>query len=378
MRLLYVFPEPLPLERARGLQVASTVAALGRLGVQVDLVHVPVNGRDPLAHYGIEAPATVRRVPLSRSLPWPLGRVHSNRIFHARLRHALGAALKLDALVVRHLKLAHLLLGSGNPLLYEAHEVFADTAAPGKKAAIAALEREVMARADCIVTNSGQTARRLAALYGRTEKVTVIPNGVDRPSSLPEKRWEQAAQHLIYAGSLFAWKGVQELVEAAAQLPGHCLTLIGGSPEGVARLRAQASPEGARIDFPGMLPHPEVMKRLAGACIAILPNRPDTDSDFTSPIKLFEYMAAGCAIVASDLPALREILEDDDAVWFAPGDARSLAEAIARLAGNPALACRLGERARNKSAAYTWDARARRLLDAIVAARRSIPDRHDA
>ena len=98
------------------------------------------------------------------------------------------------------------------------------------------------------------------------------------------------------------------------------------------------------------------------ACIAVLPNRADPDSVFTSPIKLFEYMAAGCAIVASDLPAMREILADDEVMWSKPGDPGSIAEAIKALVGDPARARRMGERVREKSRQYTWQTRAARVM----------------
>jgi len=105
------------------------------------------------------------------------------------------------------------------------------------------------------------------------------------------------------------------------------------------------------------------MERLAASCIAVLPNRPDPDSAFTSPIKLFEYMAAGCAVVAADLAPLREVLADDEAAWFRAGDAADLARAMRELAADPVRARGMGERLREKSAAYTWQARAERLRD---------------
>ncbi|HTS54826.1 MAG TPA: glycosyltransferase, partial [Burkholderiales bacterium] len=90
------------------------------------------------------------------------------------------------------------------------------------------------------------------------------------------------------------------------------------------------------------------------------PNRADPDSAFTSPIKLFEYMAAGCALVVSDLPSVREVLERDDAVWTAPGDAAGLAGAVRALAEDPARAQRLGARVREKARPTLHLDRARR------------------
>ena len=87
---------------------------------------------------------------------------------------------------------------------------------------------------------------------------------------------------------------------------------------------------------------------------------------FTSPLKLFDYMAAGVPIVASDLPALREVLQHERNVLLArPGDPDSFAEAVRRLLGEPELARRLGQQAREDVRQYGWDARAAALLDFI-------------
>jgi glycosyltransferase involved in cell wall biosynthesis len=123
-------------------------------------------------------------------------------------------------------------------------------------------------------------------------------------------------------------------------------------------------PSGAEIELVARLPHNEVMTRLAEACIAVLPNRPDPDSAFTSPIKLFEYMAAGCAVVAADLPSIREILGNDEAIWFTSGDAKSLAVALQNIATNNHAEA-LGAVLREKSRAYTWQARAEKIKEFI-------------
>jgi len=382
MRLIYAFPEPLPLERARGLQAVHTVAALARGGIEVAFAFAPVRGPggnsdpyvDPFAHYAIDRPPRVALVPVQRSLPWPLSGVHSNRLFFANLRRRFGARLGSEPLLVRHLKLAAQLARDlpSACFAYEAHEVFGDTAAPAKREANRSLERAVMTAAGAVIANSAATARRLEALYGRPAIIEVVPNGVDRPDALPEKPWAEAGRHIIYAGSFFPWKGVSELVAAAGRLGGCRLTLLGGDAQRIAELQAQCLPTGAAVEFAGRLPQAQVMSLLAQACIAVLPNRDDTDSAFTSPIKLFEYMAAGCAIVASDLPALREILGDEDAVWVTPGDAGALAEGIRGLVADPRRARALGERVRARSGEFTWGARGMRVkavLDSMLAAK---------
>ena len=214
MNLIYAFPEPLPLERARGVQVAHAVSDLARLGHAVELVYVPNLPLHPLGHYGLEVLPGLTLTPLSRSLPWPLARSHSNRLFFWRLHRHLRAALD-TVIYVRHLKLAAMLLREpGLRLVYEAHEVFSDTAQASAQPAQFEMEALVMRSATLVIANSTATARRLQELHG-DRVVEVLPNGVDWPEYLPEKDWPHVAQHIIYAGSFFAWKGVSDLVRAA-------------------------------------------------------------------------------------------------------------------------------------------------------------------
>lgn len=361
MKLLYAFPEPLPLPRARGLQVVQTVRALAEQQVEVDLCYVPGTG-DPFGACDLSTPQRVNLVPLSRSLPWPLERIHSNRLFAARLARRL-AAHPPDAIMVRHLKLARALLGRFPqiPLLYEAHEVFADTVPERRRAMTAQLERYVVEQAQAVVANSQATARRLRERYSLARSAQVIPNGVDLHSSIPEKDWAHCGERIVYAGSFFGWKGVADLVAAARELPGLHIRLLGGDEEGIRSMREQAVAGGAELEFFGRVSPRHVAQALEQACIAVLPNRADADSAFTSPIKLFEYMAAGCAIVASDLPAVREVLAEDEAVWFRPGDAKALAAALRLLAADTRLARALSARVRIKVRQYTWQARGEHL-----------------
>jgi len=365
VKLLYVFPEPLPLERARGIQTVHTVAALAAQGIDVTLAHVPSSG-DPFAAYSVARPGNVRLLPVSRSLPWPFARMHSNQFFAARLAKCIDTR-EIGAVMARHLKASELLLGRlpDLRLVYEAHEVFADTAPPRRRAETERRERAVVIRAAALVANSNATAARLRTLYGIAAPIEIIPNGVEYPESIRAKDWAHAAERIVYAGSFFGWKGVNDLVDAARLLPGFRVRLIGGSEERIAELRARAGSGGATLDFAGHIPHGSVASELARACIAVLPNRADPDSAFTSPIKLFEYMAAGCAVVASDLPSLREVLEPDEAAWCPPGDPAGLANAIRSLAEDPERALGMGARLREKARSYTWAARGERLARVV-------------
>lgn len=378
MKILYPFPEPLPLQKARAVQVIKTVASLAARGVEVHLAYVPVAGHpDPFQSYGMSCPAGVTLLPLSRGLPIPLHRlrVHSNAFFFRRLcriiRREAESQSPYDAAFVRHLKLAHALLGLGRrpPLVFEAHEIFAEAAPSSKQRKIASLEEVVLRDAEGVVAISQGLAGLLREYYQLNRSIPVVPSATDWPENLPAKAWRDAGRHITYAGNLYGWKGVQDLVDAAAELPGCEIAILGGEPRQIDDLRNASSSSGAKLVFRGHLPHQDVTRALADTCIAVLPNRAGSVSAFTSPLKLFEYMAAGCAIVASDLPVFREILDADDAAWFEPGNPADLAAAIRRLAESPGLAQSLGERLRTKAANFTWDGRAKRLLALIEEAR---------
>ena len=107
----------------------------------------------------------------------------------------------------------------------------------------------------------------------------------------------------------------------------------------------------------------EVADLLRGADVLVLPNPPSAIStQFTSPLKLFEYMAVGRPIVASDLPAIREVLEDNVTALLVPGgDAAAIAAAVRRLIDDPALAARLARGAALAVRDYSWDRRAERI-----------------
>jgi len=365
LRLLYVFPEPLPLRKARAVQVINTVRALAQSGLAVDLAFVPVEGvDDPFARYGEPCPTNVRLVPLSRGLPTPLSclRMHSNRFFLWRLRAWLkrqsSQGQSPQVAFARHVKLSSAMLRAfpSLPLIYEAHEVFS---APAPKLFVQ--EARVIRSAAAVVAITCGLANALNRHFGLSRDFAIVPSATTLPEKPGEKIWSDASQEIIYAGSLFDWKGVDDLIAATRWLPGCRITVIGGDEKGIARLRGMLSAEGATVEFAGHLSHGEVWKRLQRACVAVLPNRAGSVSDFTSPLKLFEYMAAGCAVVASDLPVLHEALEAHEASWFIPGDPQSLALAIRRLTEDPARAQAMGAALAVKAQDFTWEARANRL-----------------
>jgi glycosyltransferase involved in cell wall biosynthesis len=167
------------------------------------------------------------------------------------------------------------------------------------------------------------------------------------------------------------------VIEAVAAMRDTEGLIIGGHEKepDLARVQALAAERdcASRVTFTGLIPPAEVQARLRDADVLLLPNPASAIStSFTSPLKLFEYMAAGRPIVASDLPSLREVLRDEEnALLVEPGSARALVAGIQRLRNDAALGARLARQARRDVEQFTWARRAERLETLFVELTRS-------
>lgn len=383
LRVLYLSDIRFPIERANGIQTIETCHALARRGLDVTLLVRPDTvrpPRDPLVFYGlpperrlhIERVKVVGPPPLRRALylAGALARVAAGRHTIVFTRDLGVAALALRLPRDRR-----------PPLVYEAHGIAADVAGSldtliaGARAAsrakqrrLLARDRFVWARADGYVAITRGLARDLEARFGPRPCLRVIADGVRLPSDRvfapPAPPGPSRPAVIGYAGHLYPWKGADLVVRMLALLP-SCRALIVGGHQGEAdraRLADLAASLGVadRVEVTGFVPPPQVAGHLARADVLVLPNPASAlSASWTSPLKLFEYLAAGRPIVASDLPAFREVLADgENALLVAPGDAAALAAAVRRLLEDAALAARLARRAWDDAAQYTWDARA--------------------
>lgn len=231
----------------------------------------------------------------------------------------------------------------------------------------AASERAVWRAADTLFAVTAVLGDRVLARGVPRERIVVTPNGVDptRFADLPE-RSRGAPPVLGFVGFIRPWHGLDVVIEAMAAHPDLRLDLvIAGESPYRADLEALAARLGIaeRVRFAGLVGRADIPRLLAGFDIALQPKA----VDYASPLKLFEYMAAGCAIVAPDQPNIREILTDgEDSLLVAPDDPAALWQAIERLAREPALRARLGAAAQAVIATrgLTWRGNARRVAAA--------------
>jgi glycosyltransferase involved in cell wall biosynthesis len=383
VRIAYFADVRFPLERANGIQTMETCYAIAQRGHEVDLIvrpdtHAPA--RDPFGYYGL-APDTRLRIERAPVAGPPAAR----RIGY--LAFAVGRSVgraRAGVLMTRDLGVASTLLGLPTvlrpPLVYESHgyapevaaalpELVATATRPssGKLQRLARREARVWQQADGYVTITSALRTELESRYGERQRLAVVPDGVRTNRHPPAPRSQTPDRVVAYAGHLYAWKGVDVLLEALSRIPAVRGLIIGGHPAepDLARTKSVAERLGLadRIAFTGLVEPTRVPELLAGADVLVLPNTASAISTrFTSPLKLFEYMAAGRPIVASDLPSIREILTDGaNALLVPPGNAGALAGAIDRLMTDPGLAARLARTAFDEVPTYSWERRAERL-----------------
>lgn len=395
MNLIYIANIRLPTEKAHGLQIMQNCEAFAEAGATVRLwaagrVNTPeLRAVDPFAHYGVERRFRIERLPTLDLLPLVPGR--SDGI--ARLVFALQLVSFALAVVLRTLFLRADVLYSRDPLLllalswikprralaYEAHSL-----SPGRISR--AIQRRVVRRVGAVFTTTARLREDLIALGADASSVYVAHDGIRarRFSNLPSRDdarqtlgWQDDAFIVGYVGRLQTMdmdKGVGDLVTALATLRNTQIALVGG-PDAMAealreRWRALRGAEGDFL-YAGQVKPDKVPLYLAAFDVCAMPFPWTTHfAHYASPIKLFEYMAAERAIVASDLPSTAEVVRDGEtALLYPPSDVPALTEALRRLRDDAALRQRLGAAAQAEVMAhYTWAARARMILDCIRSA----------
>jgi glycosyltransferase involved in cell wall biosynthesis len=230
------------------------------------------------------------------------------------------------------------------------------------------VERWVWRSADRIFVVSEVLKGLIIAAGVSDDRVAVVPNAVDRDAFVgaPYQSKLDGSVTIGFIGFIRDWHGVDAVISGlAATHDGPPINLIVGG-EGPARLglERQAAALGlqGRVQFMGLLHRREIPGLIGKFDIALQPRT----VAYASPLKIFEYMASGRAIVAPDQPNIREILTDGvTAILFNPADPDALWDAIRRLASDPELRERLGHAARHalETRDFTWQGNATRIIN---------------
>jgi len=370
MKILYLSISYVPSRSASSVHAMKMCAALARAGHSVELVtkftpsrHEP-GVEDDFAFYGVSDGFKVSKLPR----PQYRG---GGFVFLQSIRRLLSRRRDLELVYSRDLLGAWLAARAGHRVIFEAHGL--PTGAMARF-----ICRRLLARAqfERIVFIS-QALRDLWQVEGlvAAETPTLIAHDAADPlpavdPQVPVPRSKLSAG---YVGHLYGGRGVELMVEVARRLPEVEFNLVGGRKRELAQWKDATTPDNVHFhgfvppsELPGLYQSFDLLLMPYQRSVAVRSGHSDT-ARWMSPMKMFEYLAAGKAIVSSDLPVLREVLENEvNALLVDPEDTTAWSAAIARLAGDEDLRTGLGRRGHESfTAHHTWAARARAVLRGI-------------
>ena len=405
MRILHILDHSLPLHSGYSFRTMAILREQRRLGWETMQLTTPRHGRstqDVIEEDGWLFHRTPFEPNLSSGLPGVVYlqemKATARRImelveeFRPDALHAHSPVLNvLPALLARR--------KCGVRVVYEVRALWEDAAVDHGTTSVGslryqssrALETFALRRSDHVTTICEGLRAEIAARGVPPERITVIPNAVDagefKFSAAPDVELRAAlgldGRTVVgFAGSFYAYEGLDLLIEAMAMLaprfPKMCALLVGGGPQ-EANLRAMVAERGLgdRFVFTGRVPHAEVQRYYSLIDVLAYPRHRMRLTDTVTPLKPLEAMAQGRMFVASDVGGHRELIRDGETGFLFPaGDARALAQTIESVLARTAEWPRMRENARRfVETERTWARSVARYVEAYepLPASRAVP-----
>jgi glycosyltransferase involved in cell wall biosynthesis len=383
MKIAVVAPSQMPARRANTIQVAKMAQAFCRLGHDVRLASPTGGPSHNLAptepawetfagHYGLQCGYAVDWLP---ARPWL--RRYDYGLAALRWARRWGANL----IYTRLPQCAGLASLLGFPVVFEIHDFPQGSVAPF----LLRLFLTGMGKRKLVVISQAleEQLRSSFKIEASGIFVLIAPDGVDleRYADLPgPQEARQAIQIKLpglkdgftagYTGNLYTGRGIELILELACRLPEINFLIVGGEPGSVSALKESANEkhlENVRIT--GFVPNQELPLYQACCEALLMPYQEQVQASsggdiaaYLSPMKAFEYLACGRVILSSDLPVLREVLDEQIAVLLPPGDLNAWEAALLKARDNRQFRDKISAAAREASRQHSWEARARRIL----------------
>jgi glycosyltransferase involved in cell wall biosynthesis len=365
MKIVAVAGSTIPSDTANSLQVMKACQALAQIGHDVTLLVPGARNTsvDLRKHYGLETDFPIEWLSSSsrRMFTW-------DSVRRAR-------SLRGDVLYSWFPQSAVFGLLRGLPVVFEIHIQPTGRFGPAWHRAFASLrgKRRLVSITRALV----EVLEHDFSIRFPATEVIIAPNGVDleRFASLPDpftarrKIGLSEAPSVMCTGHLYAGRGAELFLELAKSLPQAQFIWVGGRPEDINNWKKHLKSEN--VTFTGFIPNRDLPLYQAAADVLLMPygrsimgsSGTADSSAVASPMKMFEYMAAGRAIVTADLPVIREVLTEESAVFCKPDDAGEWRLVIESLLEDETHRTKLGDRARQDVQGYTWVARAQRIMN---------------
>lgn len=377
MRVAYVCADPgVPIYGRKGCSVHAqeVIRALCKRGLEVEVFASRIGGEPP---DDLEEIVVHQLPPMTKD---PLvGRERAALLKNGALYAALDLEGPFDMVYERYSLWSYMAMQYARdkevPGILEVNAPLIEEQAEHRSLVDRALAEWVaekaLRNATAIIAVSSQVADYLVRCFpGIGGRVHVVPNGVDPSRFDMNSKGETHDNFTVgFVGTLKPWHGLPILVEAFAQLHRRDdrarLLIVGDGPQR-AEIEDALTERGLRsaADFAGAVDPSDIPGLLTRMDVAVAPY-PDIANFYFSPLKVYEYMAAGLPVVASRIGQLAGLIEDGvNGLLCVPGDSHALAEALDKLRCDPDLRPSLGRAARETILrGHTWDAVADRILE---------------
>ncbi len=375
MKIALITNSRIPSLTANSIQAMKVCQALAQLGHEVRLLapheSEPAGWEALAAHYGLHTRFEIRWLPSMPAL----------KRYDFTVYAILAAAVFGPELVYTWLlNPAALATWLGWPVVLEMHAEVTGRAGPW-------LMRRfwrVRGRKRMLVTTRPllEAIEKVAGLRLPEQEVQVAPNGVDlsQYESLPEAGEARRQLGLTdrmtlgFTGHIYPGRGAELLFALAGRMPDYHFLWVGGTPKELAHWRARLEQAGAaNVTMTGFVENSRLPLYQAAADVLLMPygrsisaSSGQDIAEVINPMKMFDYMAAGRAIVSADLPVLHEVLHERTAVFCEPGNVETWEHALRALLQDERRRLALGAQARKEVARYTWVARAQRALEGFI------------
>jgi len=380
IKLVYISNTRLPTEKAHGLATMKLCEAFSDIGYDVDVV-APLlwrrDSRDIFKYYGIEDKFNIHKTPTIDLMPFGISEkvafliqilsFSTTAFFYVLFKY--GRSENIVYYSHDYMPLYFMTFLSKN-VFYDVHHF------PGKNF----MYKRLMKKSAGFFVQTRWKINELKEKWGIDEKSVVYwPNGTDVEMFKTNISKSDARKKLdlssdmnivLYTGQLFDWKGVDTLIKSLDFLPDNTyIYILGGAKSDISRIKGSV-PQALdrRIKFVKFQPHGLIPLWQKAADILVLPNtgKQRVSLYYTSPMKLFEYMASGTPIVASNILSITEILNEDNAFLAEADNPKSFGDVI-----NSVLILHSDDRARVTQRAqrdvknYTWVNRATKIKNLI-------------